>query len=79
MDEAALTAIAEATGARYFRADSTESLLQIYKVIDEMEKTEVEIKEWTDYQELFPSVLWPALFLLILELLLRATWLRTLP
>jgi len=79
MDEAALTAIAEATGARYFRADSTESLLEIYKVIDEMEKTEVEIKEWTDYQELFPIALWPALFFLIFELLLRATWLRTLP
>ena len=79
MDEPTLTANAEATGARYFRAKDTESLKEIYRVIDEMEKTEVEIKEWTDYQELFGAALWPALLLLILELLLRTTWLRTLP
>jgi Ca-activated chloride channel family protein len=79
MDEEALRAIAEATGARYFRADSSESLAQIFRLIDEMEKTKVEVREWVDYEELYRAVLLPALLLLILELVLRATWLRTLP
>jgi Ca-activated chloride channel homolog len=79
MDEATLEAIAEATGARYFRADSSESLREIFSIIDAMEKTEVEVKEWVDYQELFRPALFLALLLLIVELALRTTWLRTLP
>ena len=79
MDEPTLKAIAHATGARYFRADSSESLAQIFALIDDMEKTKVEVREWVDYEELFRSILLPALFLLMTELVLRATWLRTLP
>ncbi len=79
LDEGALKAIAEATGARYFRATSTERLTEIYKIIDTMERTKVQVREFTDYHELFPNLLWPALSLLLLEIFLRATWLRTLP
>ncbi len=79
LDEPTLRAIAEATGARYFRADSAESLEEIFAIIDGMEKTEVETREWTDYHELFRSPLSLALLLLLCELTLRATWLRTLP
>ena len=79
MDEPTLKAIAKATGARYFRADSSESLAQIFTLIDDMEKTKVEVREWVDYDELFRSFLLPALLLLMTELVLRATWLRTLP
>ncbi len=79
MDEASLKAIARATGARYFRADSSESLGQIFRLIDEMEKTKIEIREWVDYEEFYRAVLLPALLLLMAELVLRATWLRTLP
>ena len=43
------------------------------------EKTKVEVKEYTEYEELYPMLLWPALFLLALDVLLRTTWLRTLP
>jgi len=79
LDEDTLKAIAKATDARYFRATSTESLEEIYYLIDQLEKTEVQVKEFTDYHELFPIALWPALLLLLLEAVLRATWLRTLP
>ncbi len=79
LDEATLKAIADATGARYFRADSSESLSQIFALIDDMEKTKVEVREWVDYEELYRSALLPALLLLLLELVARATWLRTLP
>ena len=79
LDEPTLQAIADATGGRYYRADSTETLQRIFEIIDELERTEVEVKEFTDYEELYGAALWPALLLLLLELVLRATWLRTLP
>jgi Ca-activated chloride channel homolog len=79
IDEKTLKGIADATGGRYYRADSTETLVKIFEIIDELERTEVEVKEFTDYEELYGAALWPALLLLLLELVLRATWLRTLP
>jgi len=79
MDEETLKSIARATGARYFRADSSESLQQIFQLIDDLEKTKVEVREWVNYEELFRGALVPALLLLMTELVLRATWLRTLP
>ena len=79
MDEPTLKAIAEATGARYFRADSGETLAEVFAIIDDMEKTEVEVREWVDYQELFRAPLFFALLFLVAELALRTTVLRTLP
>jgi Ca-activated chloride channel family protein len=79
LDEPTLTAVAEATGGRYFRATSSEGLAEIYELIDELEKTKVEVREFVDYQELMLLALAPALLLLLLELLLRTTVLRTLP
>ena len=79
LDEDTLKSIAESTGGRYFRATDTEGLERIYALIDELEKTKVEVREYTDYEELYPLLLWPALFLLTLDVVLRTTWLRTLP
>jgi Ca-activated chloride channel homolog len=79
MDEETLKAVADTTGARYFRADSSEALQEIFQIIDEMEKTEVEVKEWVDYNELFRAPLFFALLFLVFELALRTTLLRTLP
>lgn len=79
LDEGTLKGIAEATGGRYFRATDTEGLERIYALIDDLEKTKVEVREYTEYEELFPFLLLPALLLLVLDVMLRATWLRTLP
>jgi Ca-activated chloride channel family protein len=79
LDEVTLKAVADATGGKYFRADSAEKLGQIYKLIDQLEKTEVEVKEFVDYEELYLAALLPALLLLLVEFVLRATWMRTLP
>ena len=78
IDEDTLKRIADITGGMYFRATNTESLEKIYKQIDEMEKTEVEMKIYMEYQELFPYFLIPGLCLLLLEILLQNTWLRRL-
>jgi len=40
MDEESLTAIAELTGGRYFRAQNTEELEQIYGLLDQLEPVE---------------------------------------
>lgn len=79
LDEETLRSVAEATGGRYFRATDTEGLQKVYELIDQLEKTEVEVREYTDYHELYRILLLPAVLLLLLDVLLRATWLRTLP
>ncbi|MCP4542335.1 MAG: VWA domain-containing protein [Chloroflexi bacterium] len=79
IDEETLQRIAETTNALYFRATDTEGLRQIYDQIDQMEKSEVEVQVFTRYKELAGWVLFPALGLLLLELILRYTVFRTLP
>jgi Ca-activated chloride channel family protein len=79
VDEETLQRIAETTDASYFRATDTAGLRQIYDQINRMEKTEVEVQVFTRYQELAGWLLFPALGLLLLDLVLRQTFLRTLP
>jgi len=79
IDEDTLKKIATATGGRYFRATDTASLREIYADIDRAEKTAFEAPEYRDYRELYPLLAWPALALLVLEVALAETALRTLP
>ena len=79
IDEDTLQRIASRTGGKYFRADKTETLQAIYDEIDRLEKTEVEVKKYQHYRELFPWVVLPGLALLLLELILANTVWRTLP
>src|SRR3954469_10320244 len=78
-DEAALQRIAERTGGRYYRATDPEALQGIMSEIDRLERSEVHVAEIRDFRELYPLFLLPALLLLLLELNLRAAWLRSLP
>jgi len=79
IDEETLKQIASKTGGRYYRADKTETLRSIYDEIDRLEKTEVEVKKFQRYQELFPWVVLPALVTLLLEIILSHTVWRRLP
>ncbi len=79
LDEETLSGIAEATGGLYFRATSQGSLKNIYKKIDEMEKTEIKIKEYTNYSELFLYFILPALIIFSMELFLKNTYFRKIP
>jgi len=79
IDEDTLKAIAQKTGGKYFRADSTEALRDIYTEIDQMEKTEIQIKKYQRYQELFPWVVLSGLSILLLEVILGNTVWRKLP
>ena len=79
IDEELLRKIAGQTGGKYFRATDTEKLRQIYGEINEMEKTKIQVKEFTKYDELFVKYAGAGIFLLLLEILLLNTWLRKLP
>jgi Ca-activated chloride channel family protein len=78
-DEAILQRISERTGGRYFRATDPETLSQIMREIDPLERVEVRIGETRDWHELFPFFLVPGLLLLSAELMLGIGRLRTVP
>lgn len=63
IDEKTLQSIAKQTGGAYFRATNNQALEEIYSTIDELERTEVEIKVYTQYQELYGWLFIPALLL----------------
>lgn len=79
IDEDTLKAIADKTGGRYYRADSSETLKAIYDQIDKMETTEREMKRYVRVEELFPWAVLPGFGLLLLEILLSHTIWRRLP
>ena len=73
IDETTLKEIADQTGGHYFRAQDLESLEKIYATIDSMEKTDVKVKTFADYNELYIYVLLPAFGLLALWVMLTNT------
>jgi Ca-activated chloride channel family protein len=70
-DEATLSAMAQATGGRYFRATDAGSLGAIYAQIAQMEKRDIKVKSHRDVDEHFYPFLWAGALLLLLEALLR--------
>ena len=71
--------VAEIGHGQYFRAAETDRLQEIYDIIDRQEKTEVKVKEFFHFRELYPYFLLPAIFLLAIETAVRTTVLRTIP
>lgn len=79
IDEQVLQQIAQETNGEYFRATDNQKLERIYEEIDRLEKSRIEVKKYSEKQEEF---LWFALIagvLLLIEVLLRNTILRTIP
>lgn len=79
IDEESLIEIAERTGGAYYRAEDKEALEAIYQQIDELEKTEVTTDTYMEYNERFPLFVYPALVLLVVEVVLLGTRFRKLP
>ena len=71
LDETVLKGIADKTGGRYFNADDERALSGIYEQINKLEKTELEIQEFTRKDELFQKVLFLSLLLLLLAVTTR--------
>lgn len=79
IDEASLTRIAEMTKGKYFRATDRQSLEKVFAEIDQLEKTKIEVKQFTRYKELFVSWLAVALGLVFVEIVLANTKFRKIP
>ena len=79
LDEETLKMLAETTDGRYFNAQNTEALEQVYSEIDQLEKTETEGRLYMEYRELFQYLMLPGLACVVLEVLLSATRFRSLP
>jgi Ca-activated chloride channel family protein len=79
LDEATLRGLAETTGGRYFNAQDTETLQQVYAAIDRLEKSGSVARRYTEYRELYQYLMFPGLALVLLQVVLASTRYRSLP
>lgn len=79
IDEGLLKKIATQTGGKYFRATDNHSLQNIYDEINRLEKTKVEVSAYKNYAEAFFPFAMIAIALLVLEIVLRYTYFKSLP
>ena len=79
VDEDALREIADLTGGRFFRALSTEDLLEVYQFIDKLEKSEVVVRNYERWNEQFTLFLWSGCLFLLLEVLMSRILCRKVP
>ena len=78
IDEEPLKQIASLTGGVYFRATDNATLAGIYQEIDQLEKTKMQVREYSKRQEEFRPFALAAFLLLLIEILLRQI-IRSLP
>ena len=79
IDTKTLGDIAHATDGKFFRATNTRELQQIYKEIDQLEKTKLNVKQYSKKYEAYQPFALAAILTLLLELLLRVTIFRRIP
>jgi len=79
IDDELLQEVAEITGGRYYRATGTESLREVYREIDKLEKTDIETRRYVNYRDVYPYPLFPATGLFAALALLKLTVVRRLP
>lgn len=79
IDEETLRNIADITDGLYFRAEDARGLQEIYDKINELERSQVEVRVFTRYTELLIWFAFPAIILLVVEMLLGRTLLRKIP
>ena len=73
IDEPLLREIASKTGGRYFRARDSEALSRIFRQIDELEKSPIQVTRYTKYEEATRPLILLGLAALALELVLGST------
>lgn len=73
IDEGILQEIAQTTGGKYFRATDNDKLTEVYKEIDKLEKSKIDVKQFSRKEEkyLLPALI--AFCMLLLEIATRNT------
>jgi Ca-activated chloride channel homolog len=79
LDEKVLTQVADMTGGKYYRATDNRKLKAIYKEIDQLERTKIEITAYKRYSELYGQWLLAGLIAVLLEVMLVSILLRRNP
>ena len=79
IDETTLNMIATITDGNFYRATSNTKLKEVYAEIDKLERTKLQVKEFSTREEEYAIFAFIALGALIIELLLRYTLLRRIP
>lgn len=79
IDSKTLKDIAEATNGDFYRATNTAELHKIYKEIDQLEKSKMDVKKFSRKYDAFQPFVAIAVMALLLEILFRITLFRRIP
>jgi len=79
IDEALLQKISALTNGKYFRATNKQKLQEVYKEIDRLEKSKIDVTEFSRKKEEFLPFVILALILLTLEFVIRFVVLKLVP
>ncbi len=79
VDEELLKQIADMTGGKYFWANTPDKLEKVYEDIDKLERTKIEVEEYTRRTDKYYYFALLALAFFVIELTLRYTLLRSIP
>ncbi|MBR5935025.1 MAG: VWA domain-containing protein [Bacteroidaceae bacterium] len=79
IDENVLRQIAQTASGQYYRATSNSKLKEVYEEIDKLERTKLQVKEFSKNQEEYQPLALLLILSLLLSILLKQTVLRTIP
>lgn len=79
IDEDVLRQIAQTANGQYYRATSNSKLKEVYEEIDKLERTKLQVREFSKNEEAYQPFAWILLILLLADVLLRQTVLKTIP
>ena len=79
IDTQTLKDIAATTDGNFYRATNTTQLKKIYKDIDKLEKSKMDVKHFAKRYEAYQPFALAAVFFLFMEIFLRITWFRRIP
>ena len=79
IDTKTLRDIANTTDGNFYRATNNSELKQIYKDIDKLEKTKMNVQHFAKRYEAYQPFAMLAAICLLMEILLRITWFRRVP
>ena len=79
IDENVLRQIAQTASGQYYRATSNSKLKEVYEEIDKLERTKLQVKEFSKNQEEYQPLALLLILSLLLAILLKQTVLRTIP
>ena len=79
IDEAIMQKIASTTDGKYFRATDNNKLAEIYQEIDKLEKSKIDVKEYSKKQEEYLNYALVGALVLMLGMFLKTTIFRNIP